>query len=492
MWKSLFFFNRKRILVFILAVGFVLAAFLVMFQNIELRLNTLSTRIIKEVALEKGKLVQKELEDFDRIMDLMGFCIDQNQPDLLPKLLGENDLQQLVVAYSFWENGPLQPKRTLNWYDPAYQADRNLLLGASYVQEEGTLLLNGSQASYLQVYHRSKSGMLELILDLNKLNDYFYFKDLGGRAYFELFNPEGICIMGPEIEKVGQERVGGLQPEQIHDSLLISDYILQRVFMEEFKLKGLFSKNRLLVSVPVSITEDEVRDIVHMSLLLGGIGIVIMLVFFYLIDVQNRQAKRLMLKNLEYQKEDALLRFENLKRKIDPHFLFNALGSLQQLIGKNPTQAKTFVAKMAKVYRKFLSQDHTGLATLKAEVELAEEYFFLQKIRFGDTLSPIEIDIQPATMSWRIPKFSLQVLIENAIKHNELNKEKPLSIAIFEREGKIYVRNTIFLKNPDVDSAGYGTQLIANVYDFYQVQGFEIEQNEIYYEVCLPLMQAEN
>lgn len=206
----------------------------------------------------------------------------------------------------------------------------------------------------------------------------------------------------------------------------------------------------------------------------------------FLMDLQNRKAKRLSLRNLEYQKEDALLRFENLKRKVDPHFLFNALGSLQQLIGKDPVQAKVFVGKMAKVYRKFLSGDDSGLATIREEVVLAEEYFFLQKIRFVDTLNPLEISISPEALALSIPRFSLQILIENAIKHNELSKMHPLTIVITEMDGRIVVKNSVLLKNSDMDSAGYGTHMIAHVYDFYHVQGFEIQQTESHFTVYLP------
>ncbi|MNL11282.1 Sensor histidine kinase YehU [compost metagenome] len=278
----------------------------------------------------------------------------------------------------------------------------------------------------------------------------------------------------------------------IRDSVILSDHLGLEVLLEEYKLNGIFSDSKFFVNVVLLMTADEVRDIGNTAFLLGALGIATMLLFIFLIDWQNRKAKQLTLRNLEYQKEDALLRFENLKRKVDPHFLFNALGSLQQLIGKDPLQAKTFVGKMAKVYRKFLSRDESGLATIKEEVVLAEEYFFMQKIRFVDTLIPLEINISPEAMTLHIPRFSLQILIENAIKHNELNKEKPLSISIIETQGQLVVRNTMLLKNPDIDSAGYGTQMIAHVYDFYQVQGFEIQHNETDFIVYLPFIHIDS
>jgi hypothetical protein len=307
-----------------------------------------------------------------------------------------------------------------------------------------------------------------------------------------VYDADGICLLYPDENQIGKKRVKNWKQYPVKDSIVMSDYVLMEVLLEEYKFKGIFENNRLFVNVLLMTTEDDVRDIGNTTFLLGAIGIATMLFFMFLLDMQNRKAKRLRVKNLEYQKEDALLRFENLKRKVDPHFLFNALGSLQQLIGKDPVQAKLFVGKMAKVYRKFLSADESGLATVKEEVALAEEYFFMQKIRFVDTLNPLEIVICPEAMALFIPKFSLQILIENAIKHNELRKEQPLSITIFQEADRVVVRNSVLLKNPDMDSAGYGTQMIAHVYDFYQVQGFEIQHHEGDFTVYLPLIHIDS
>jgi len=82
-------------------------------------------------------------------------------------------------------------------------------------------------------------------------------------------------------------------------------------------------------------------------------------------------------------------------------------------------------------------------------------------------------------------------LIENALKHNELTPQYPLELQIFEQEGRIWVQNSIRLKNLDADSEGYGTQLIANVYDFYQVKGFEIQVDESVYTVILPSIKSD-
>ena len=485
-------FTRNRILILGLALIFVVSIYIIMFRVIDQRLERLNRRILKEVSLEKSELVQKEFDDFDRIFHLMGLAADEGQQEFMNKLIDQDSVKQFLVAYSYWKSESGGYSKKLTWYNDKSVIDSIFIQTKLFEDITSATFIQGENGMYLRIHIKTNKGVLQLILDLYKFNTYIANQNIGMRAYFELYDDHGICIMHPDLTHIGKKRKEAIMSYPIRDSVILSDHLGLEVLLEEYKLNGIFSDSKFFVNVVLLMTADEVRDIGNTAFLLGALGIATMLLFIFLIDWQNRKSKHLILRNLEYQKEDALLRFENLKRKVDPHFLFNALGSLQQLIGKDPLQAKTFVGKMAKVYRKFLSRDESGLATIKEEVVLAEEYFFMQKIRFVDTLKPLEINISPEAMTLHIPRFSLQILIENAIKHNELNKEKPLSISIIETEGQLVVRNTVMLKNPDMDSAGYGTQMIAHVYDFYQVQGFEIQDNERDFIVYLPFIHIDS
>ncbi|MEN5233685.1 sensor histidine kinase [Sphingobacterium faecium] len=485
-------FTRNRILILGLALIFVVSIYIIMFRVIDQRLERLNRRILKEVSLEKSELVQKEFDDFDRIFHLMGLAADEGQQEFMNKLIEQDSVKQFLVAYSYWKSESGVYSKKLTWYADFLNIDSVIISNELLDRHFSTHFIKSNKGMYVHAYLTTKSGILQVTLDLHKLNAYFWERNFGRHAYFELYDIDGVCLIYPDEKRIGQKKVTTWKRYPLKDSTVMSDFVHMEVLMEEFKLQGIFSNSKLFVNVLLIMTADEVRDIGNTAFLLGALGIATMLLFIFLIDWQSGKAKQLTLRNLEYQKEDALLRFENLKRKVDPHFLFNALGSLQQLIGKDPLQAKTFVGKMAKVYRKFLSRDESGLATIKEEVVLAEEYFFMQKIRFVDTLIPLEINISPEAMTLHIPRFSLQILIENAIKHNELNKEKPLSISIIETEGQLVVRNTVLLKNPDIDSAGYGTQMIAHVYDFYEVQGFEIQHNETDFIVYLPFIYIDS
>lgn len=487
-----FSFKRNRFLILVLALLLIVSIYILMFRVIDHRLQVLNKRILKEMSFEKSQLVQKEFDDFDRVFHLLGLAADEKQQGFMNKLIDQDSIKQFLIAYTYWKSNGLNFSKTLEWYVDPKTIDPAIKSAKLPDDLRKTKFIKSEKGMYLHAYVPTEEGVLQVTLDLHKLNAYFWAGNPGTRAYFEVYDADGICLIYPDEKQIGKKRVKNWKQYPVKNNIVMSEYILMEVLVDEYKFKGTFENNRLFVNVLLMLTEDDVRDISNKTFLLGAIGIATMLFFMFLLDIQNRKAKRLRLKNLEYQKEDALLRFENLKRKVDPHFLFNALGSLQQLIGKDPVQAKVFVGKMAKVYRKFLSGDESGLATVKEEVALAEEYFFMQKIRFADTLKPLEIFITPEAMTLFIPKFSLQILIENAIKHNELRKEQPLSITIAEKEGRLVIRNSVLFKNPDMDAAGYGTKMVAHVYEFYQVQGFEIQHHDADFTVYLPFIHIDS
>ncbi|MBL4604482.1 MAG: histidine kinase, partial [Flavobacteriaceae bacterium] len=129
-------------------------------------------------------------------------------------------------------------------------------------------------------------------------------------------------------------------------------------------------------------------------------------------------------------------KFESLKSQIDPHFLFNSLNVLTSLIGENPNQAEKFTTKLSKIYRYVLEQRNKDLIPLTEELRFAKTYMELLGMRFEDA---VQFDI-PTTVSneeLKIVPLSLQLLLENAVKHNVVSSLKPLSIKIYEEEGHL-------------------------------------------------------
>lgn len=202
-----------------------------------------------------------------------------------------------------------------------------------------------------------------------------------------------------------------------------------------------------------------------------------------------REWKSSLLENEELKKNQILSEFEVLRNQVNPHFLFNCLNTLTAIIDENPKKANEFVVKLAEVYRYTLSHREQVLVDLKSELDFLQAYIYLNHMRFGDYLK-IEINIDEAVIhSKSIVGLGLQMLLENAIKHNIISKNKPLWIQVFDYQDKIVVKNKLQLKT-NVESTGIGLQNIKNRYHAVNHElEMEIYQTEEFFEVRLPLIQ---
>ncbi len=184
-------------------------------------------------------------------------------------------------------------------------------------------------------------------------------------------------------------------------------------------------------------------------------------------------------------------KFESLKNQLDPHFLFNSLNVLTSLIGENPNQAEKFTTKLSKVYRYVLEQRNKDLIPLSEELQFARTYMELLGMRFEDA---VKFNI-PETVSdeeLKIVPLSLQLLLENAVKHNVVSSLKPLEITIHEEEGYLIIKNNINPKEAIGKSTKVGLQNIADRYGLITSRGVKIENDNRIFKVCLPLLYKMN
>jgi two-component system LytT family sensor kinase len=180
-------------------------------------------------------------------------------------------------------------------------------------------------------------------------------------------------------------------------------------------------------------------------------------------------------------------KFESLKNQLDPHFLFNSLNVLTSLIGENPKQAERFTTKLSKVYRYVLEQRNKDLVPIEEELKFAKTYMELLGMRFEeavqfnipDTISNNELKIVP---------LSLQLLLENAVKHNVVSTSKPLTINIYEEGGYLIIANNVNPKQAIGKSTKVGLQNIADRYGLITDKGVKIENNNKLFRVSLPLL----
>lgn len=169
---------------------------------------------------------------------------------------------------------------------------------------------------------------------------------------------------------------------------------------------------------------------------------------------------------IEEEEEKVKAQLKNIKNQINPHFLFNSLNSLYALVEGEPKLARKFILNLSKVYRYLLDSNNSNLISLKQEMEFIKQYLFLQKIRFGDNLL-LEYDINDEALNWKLPSVSIQSLVENAIKHNVITSEKPLTIRIsVSDENYLIVENAYQPRTDMSHSPGTGLKTLEALYGF--------------------------
>lgn len=177
-----------------------------------------------------------------------------------------------------------------------------------------------------------------------------------------------------------------------------------------------------------------------------------------------------------------------LKTQVNPHFLFNNLNTLVAVIPEDPQLAMDFVQQMSKVYRHILDVKDDKTITLEEELDVLEAYGFLLQTRFGKNLV-IEINVPPEKMKQKIVPLSLQLLMENAIKHNIVSSEKPLKISVFAENGHLLMSNNLQIKKQWNESTGIGLNNIRNRYKLLSDKEVKVVSCEENFTVSIPLLE---
>ena len=192
----------------------------------------------------------------------------------------------------------------------------------------------------------------------------------------------------------------------------------------------------------------------------------------------------------EQLKIEALsLKYQVLQNQVNPHFLFNSLNVLGSLIDIDVDKAKTFTRELSMFYRDVLHFKDQEIVSLKEEIDFVRKYIYLQEIRFGEAFN-VEFCISPKVEANVIP-LSLQMLVENAIKHNEISVQKPLKVIIaITDDYELIVENNVQLRKVP-ESSKKGLMNLAARYEFLTGKKVVIFNDENYFRVTLPLIKME-
>lgn len=186
----------------------------------------------------------------------------------------------------------------------------------------------------------------------------------------------------------------------------------------------------------------------------------------------------------------ATAQFDALKNQLDPHFLFNSLNVLVSLIEENPKAATKFTTSLSKVYRYVLEQRNKELVPVDEELAFARTYVGLLKTRFEDSIQ-IDIPEKSNIPDAQVVPLSLQLLLENAVKHNVVSDSKPLQLRIYEDRNQLIIENNLQKKSVANSGSGVGLQNIASRYNLLTDRKMSIAQDETHFKVQIPILTKE-
>jgi PAS domain S-box-containing protein len=209
------------------------------------------------------------------------------------------------------------------------------------------------------------------------------------------------------------------------------------------------------------------------------------------VDERTKELTEANIKLIQLQKDNLQSQFEVLKQQVNPHFLFNSLNVLTSLIKVEPDLAEAFTEKLSKVYRYVLEYKEKDMVPLSTEIDFIKAYIFLLDIRFMGKVF-VKLDISPNMYEWLILPMALQLIIENAIKHNTFSKLKPLYINIqIDKNNNLVIDNNLQIRDTYVESTGVGLSNIANRYKL--ISGLEPQfiKTDKSFIVKIPLIKQE-
>lgn len=214
---------------------------------------------------------------------------------------------------------------------------------------------------------------------------------------------------------------------------------------------------------------------------------ILLLVLFFIARILRlqRDQQASLLINEKLKRENLKNELASLKTQVNPHFLFNSLNTLASLVRDNE-QATNFVNKLSRMYRYILQSGESDLVTLSEEIKFLQNYIYLIKTRYRDRFE-VELDIEPDLFSATIPPLALQLLVENAVKHNEISETHPLRVRIYSEGDILYVENKIHERSSMPEQTGIGLANLRKRFAIIKKADIVISRVNGTFRVALPL-----
>ncbi|MBK7213989.1 MAG: histidine kinase [Bacteroidales bacterium] len=239
-------------------------------------------------------------------------------------------------------------------------------------------------------------------------------------------------------------------------------------------------KDSVIISYQFEIHKPLWKEIWFIILVILFAGSVILMIIRQR-EVRYRQKEA-------QEREKLLFQFQTLRSQVNPHFLFNSFSTLMSVIDEDKEMAIEYVQKLSQFFRNILEYRDKDLISLQEELKLIDTYRYLQQQRYGENFQ-MEILVKPEEMSSLIPPMTLQMLVENAIKHNVVSPDKPLLVRIYTEENKLIVCNNLQRKKLVESSTGIGLENIRNRYRLLGQEGISLVETIDQFIIELPLLK---
>lgn len=249
------------------------------------------------------------------------------------------------------------------------------------------------------------------------------------------------------------------------------------IFIIRFVIFVVFENN----SVSYFVQNEHIKFYVFSLLITMVVSLFFHAIYFY------KKAQENKVKEQKVIAGTASAQFESLKNQIDPHFLFNSLNVLSSLIEENPDSAQKFTTSLSKIYRYVLEQKDKELVSVQEELNFAKTYMNLLKMRFENSIT-FELPENFNNDDAKVVPLSLQLLLENCIKHNVVSESKPLHIKIYIENNQLVIENNLQKKEILSDRKGVGLQNIVNRYSILTDRKVWVLENENSFKVGLPIL----
>jgi sensor histidine kinase YesM len=252
------------------------------------------------------------------------------------------------------------------------------------------------------------------------------------------------------------------------------------VFVVLVELAEIFVLERFF-KIPLTLNEKS-------SLLIIALIITFMISAIYASAAFFIQWKQNLLRSQALEKANLEARYDTLRNQVNPHFLFNSLNTLLMLVQDNPV-ASRYVESISEIMRYMLQSRDKDAVLLRDELKIARDYVFIQQSRFGDKLN-VAFDVPESFYHYAIPPLAIQMLLENAVKHNVVSKEDPLFVKVFVSENLfLVVENTVKAKIDKDPSTGVGLENIQNRYLHLTGKNIVVRRDAEKFTVMLPLFE---